>query len=95
MAFQKSIQVPEYGITLQEAYIKLASIKVEFGVVEYVLNTYASKEIREGNPSLVIARKTGTAPYELVLAAEGEELFAKTYNFIKSTNTEYSDALDV
>lgn len=92
MAFKKSIQVPQYGITLAEGYVKLGSIKVESNQVEYVLVTYASKEVRTATPGVVISRQTGHAPYDMVLATEGDELFAKMYNFIKATNVEYSEA---
>lgn len=96
MAFQKSIEVKEYGITLPESYHKLQSIKIELGTLEYLIAVYASKELRESSPDKPITRKFGTIPYELVVAQEGDDIFAKTYTFIKNIpNGEYStDTID-
>lgn len=96
MAFQKSIELHDFGITLTESYHRLQSVKIESGVLEYTIAVYPSKELRTKNPGSPIFKTTNRAPYELVLAAEGDELFAKTYNFIKANDDQYKvDATDV
>ena len=93
MALEKQMTLRQYGLDLTNAYIKIDSININNGNVDFQLKVYASKEARDAN-AIPLTVEFANARLKTLDDFSGNDIVAKLYNFVKQTNLNYQSALD-
>ncbi|MED4893002.1 MULTISPECIES: hypothetical protein [Heyndrickxia] len=91
MALQMDFTIPETGLTIHNAYIRIKYTTVSFDIQTVTLAIYVSKESESYNAPVYECVYSFQNPD---LSDNGKNPYKQGYDFIK-TKDEFKDAIDV